>query len=122
MTGMNLMREEEREAHELPFVEVEGGQIVNYWAPSEDTGGSEDNRYSAECALGVVYAARLIEHMIEFDRRGCGTGECLAFVTKAAVKRGKWTGVEVCFFDAIGEYLVKRRIKVSTSFDARMIG
>jgi hypothetical protein len=122
MADMKLWDEERRETLDLPFVEVKDNEIVSYWAPPEVTATSEGNQYSAECSLGIAYAARLLEHMIEFDRRGVVMGDCLNFVTKAVVERGKWTGVEIAFFDAIGEYLVKQRIRVSTSFDARMIG
>ena len=61
--------------------------------------------------------------MIEFGKRGViDVGSYVADVTEAVIKRGKWTGVEIGFFNALGEYVTDRRVKVSTAFDATHIG
>ena len=116
---MDLMRDEQQEWHELPFLHAEDGKVVDYWTPAAVKAESKDNEWSAEIDLGTVYAAKLIEHMVHFDRRGVfNTGECLTHVAEAVVKRGQWTGVELGFFEAIGDYVVRRRIKLTTGFDA----
>ena len=38
------------------------------------------------------------------------------------IKRGKWTGVEISFFDALGVYIARGFVPVSVGFDARHSG
>ena len=69
----------------------------------------------------MTYAARLIEHMIEYDRRGVyDASDCLSFVTKAIVEREKWGGVEIGFYSAVGQFLTNRLIRVTPYFDAKI--
>lgn len=115
-SASDLMCAEADDWHEMSFVRVENGKVVDDWALPEITGASEENTYCAECALGAKYACDLIGHIKShgdtFD------GSALATVTQEIVKRGKWTGFEIGFFHAIGNYIAWGRIPVSCDFDA----
>ncbi len=116
-SGVSELMSEEYQAYlEMPFIRAENGEVVDDWAPPEIHGISEDNTYSAECALGAKYACDLIGHLKNYG--DTFDGGALANVTRAIVKRGKWTGFEIGFFHAIGNYIAGGRIPVSCDFEA----
>ena len=59
---------------------------------------------------------RVIEHIKEYG--ATFDGGHLLHTTEAIVKRGKWTGFEIGFFSAMGNYIAWGRVPISTYFDA----
>ena len=116
-SASDLVRKEANDWREMPFLKTLRGEIVDHWAPPEITGVSEDNVYSAECALGTRYAMDLIGHIKTYSSV-FDEGGALAHVAAAIVKRGKWTGFEIGFFHALGDHIAEGRIKVTSDFDA----
>ncbi len=51
MAGRSL--DEQQDWHEMPFLKIEGGKVVDGWAPPEITGMSSENISSAQCMLGA---------------------------------------------------------------------
>jgi hypothetical protein len=76
----------------LPFVQVEGNRR-DYWAPAAETGNwGEDNR------IGRSYADALVAE--------CEAGELgmmLSHVAQAITVKGRYGGIEVGFFNRLGE-------------------
>ncbi len=76
---------------------------------------SEDKLYSAQCTLGKEWALRAIEHLKEYGKNF--GGDLILDMVQGVVKRGKWTGFEIGFFDALGNYIAGNRIPISAKFD-----
>jgi hypothetical protein len=77
--------------------------------------------YTTQCILGTRYAMNLIDHLIS-DGGDKLDGGHLNDVAEAMIKRGKWTGVEISFFDAIGVYIARGLVPVAIGFNARHNG
>ena len=102
-SNKDIAREESEDWRQLSFLRVENGEIVEYWAPAEVKGVSEDNAYIAECSLGGHYALEVIGHMRRYADRF--DGDYLLPVIASIVERGKWSGVEIGFFAALSQYI-----------------
>lgn len=76
----------------LPFVQVVNGE-KDYWATAEESGRwEEDNRVGREYADGLVSVCQ--EGQL---------GMALGYVTQAVVRKGRYGGIEVGFFNRLGE-------------------
>lgn len=77
----------------LPFIERNGGKIISYWSPQIETGDwAKDNE------IGRQYAEDLIAGCSEED-----IPRVLVRTTEAISQRGRFEGIEIGFFNRIGE-------------------
>jgi len=77
--------------------------------------------YTTQCILGTRYAMDLIDHLISYGGDKLDGGY-LNEVAEAMIKRGKWTGVEISFFDSLGVYIARGVVPVAIGFYARHSG
>ncbi len=101
---------------QLPFVREENGNAVIEWPPFSVKGEHEDLTYGALCALGTRCALDLIGHL----RNNAKTfdGGDLSRVARAVIERGEFTGLEIGFFHALGDFIAWGHAKVTADFDA----
>ena len=112
------LADEENDWLELPFVRAEGKRVLSNWAPVDIPVDDKKRGYGDQCAVGARYAMELIGFLRRYSALD-PSGQCLVDLAKEMVQRGKWTGVEIGFFSALGEYLTDGKIAVAVSFDAK---
>lgn len=111
----------ERAAYcELPFVEADDkGHVKSHWSPPV-VGQTEDGRsHAAECDMGTTLALNLITYLRGYPRDNSDSN--LAGVAEAIVKRGKWGGIEIGFFSALGNFIESGRVYVSVGWTAEFM-
>lgn len=77
---------------DLPFVETQK-TIKNYWVGADETG-----EWSTDNKVGRGYADALVATCRDEE-----LGMVLSHVVSAMIKRGRYSGIEVGFFNRIGE-------------------
>ena len=106
---------------ELPFVLVKDKKVVSNWAPPDFPEEVDVRDYTTQCILGTRYAMDLIDHLISYGEDKLDGG-AISDVAKAMIERGKWTGVEIGFFDALGVYVARGFVSAAVGFNARHSG
>ena len=111
----------ERAAYcELPFVEADDkGRVKSAWAPPSVDRTEDGRSHDAECALGAALALGLITFLRDYPRDS--SDSYLANVAEAIVERGKWSGVELGFFSALGNFIESGRVYVSVGWTAEFM-
>lgn len=84
--------------HDLAF--IHGHDIHRCWETPEIRHEDATAQYVAECDWGRDAALQLIGYMHDHE-----VSESLSSVVESIMKRGRWSGFEIGFFAAIGEYL-----------------
>jgi len=108
---------EESAFQSLPFVRSDTStRLTSAWAPCDIPEDEQAHGYAERCAIGAVYAMDLIGHARQF-----GDGERVADVCEDIFKSGMWSGVEIGFFGALGDFIAKGTVRNSVHFDAKPI-
>ena len=104
---------------QLPFVREENGNAVIEWPPVSVKGESKDLMYGALCTLGTRCALDLIGHLRNNGK--AFDGGDLSRVARAIVERGEFTGLEIGFFNTLGDFIAWGYTKASADFDAVLL-
>ena len=104
MENLKVVGDEESfDWRDRSFVRVRKGGEVEDWAPPTIPEDVNLHHCGAESALGLQYALDMIEHLR--THRGKVVGDRLCTVVKEIVDRGRWTGVEIAFFNTLGDFI-----------------
>ena len=80
-------------------------------------------RYQRQKLCGAMRAWHILRHGADGFSRACGDGDWFTSVCQEIIKSGKWTGIEIGFFTALGDFVASGTVRsVSAYFDAKPVG